>query len=70
MRRHIVRELDNGAKALRSETVTRMAELKEMGQKTNEEIAAQSAELQKRQKLFEQALAEMRGKPAGAEKEG
>ena len=70
MRRHIVRELDNGAKALRNETAARMTELKEMGQKTNEEIAAKSAELQKRQKLFEQALAEIRGKPDGAQKEG
>lgn len=68
LRRHVTHEIEAGAKALREETSSRIAELKQMGQKTNEEIAAKSAELQKRQAAFKQAVIEMRGETAVADK--
>lgn len=68
MRRHVLHEIEEGAKNLKEETTARIAELKQMGQKTNEEIAAKSAELQKRRRLFEEAVAEMRGEAAESAK--
>lgn len=61
LRRHVMHEIENGAKTLRDETTARISELKEMGQRTTEEIAAKTAELQKRQAAFRQAIAEMQG---------
>lgn len=68
LRRHVMHEIERGARALREETASRIAELKQIGQKTNEEIAAKLDELQKHQTLFNQAVVEMRGETAVAVK--
>ena len=57
--RHVLHEIDAGAKSLREENTSRIAELKQLGQKTGEEIAAKSAELKKRRELFQQAVSDM-----------
>ncbi|MBR4613984.1 MAG: dynamin family protein, partial [Kiritimatiellae bacterium] len=59
LRRHIMHEIENGAKALREETASRIAELKQLGQRTNEEIAAKLNELKKRRNLFSQSIKDM-----------
>lgn len=64
LRRHVMHEIERGARALREESASRIAELKQMGQKTKEEVAAKSLELQKRQAAFKQAVVEMQGETA------
>ena len=64
LRRHVMHEIERGARALREESASRIAELKQLGQKTKEEIAAKSLELQKRQAVFKQAVVEMQGETA------
>ncbi len=64
LRRHVMHEIERGARALREESASRIAELKQMGQKTKEEVAAKSLELQKRQAAFKQAVIEMQGETA------
>ena len=68
IRRHVLHEFESIVQTLRDEPSSRIAELKQMGQRTNEEIAAKSAELQKRQAAFKQAMIEMRGETAVAAK--
>ncbi len=50
-------------------SLDRIDELKQIGQKTNEVITVRSAELQKRQSAFKQAFIEMRGESPVAAKE-
>ena len=64
LRRHVMHEIERGARALREESASRIAELKQMGQKTKEEVAAKALELQKRQAAFKQAVVEMQGETA------
>lgn len=64
LRRHVMHEIERGARALREESTSRIAELKQMGQKTKEEVAAKLAELQKRQTAFRQAVIEVQGETA------
>lgn len=64
LRHHVMREIENGIKTLQDETSSRITELKQLGQKTKEEIAGRSAELQKRQLMFRRALGDMRGESA------
>ena len=68
LRRHVMHEIERGARALREESATRIAELKQMGQKTKEEVAAKSLELQKRQAEFKKAVVEIQGDTADAMK--
>ena len=68
IRRHIGHAIDVAIASERDVRSSRIAELKQMGQKTNEEIAAKTTELQKRQTAFKQAVVEMRGETAVAVK--
>ncbi|MBQ9727725.1 MAG: dynamin family protein [Kiritimatiellae bacterium] len=68
IRRHVLHEFEAATQKLREEPTAHMAEIKAMGQRSNEEIAAKSAELQKRQEAFKRALVEMRGETVVAAK--
>lgn len=66
IRRKVNETVSESIVAEQKNSMARIAELKQMGQKTNEEIAIKAAELQKRQTTFKQAVAEMRGETAVA----
>ncbi|MBO6307108.1 MAG: dynamin family protein [Paludibacteraceae bacterium] len=59
LRRHVMHEIESGEKSLRDDALSRIAELKQMGQKSREEIAAKTSDLKKRRVTFSQALSDM-----------
>ncbi len=68
IRRKVSDAVSEAIASAQKNSMARIDELKQMGQKTKEEIAARSVELQKRQTLFKQAVVEMRGETAVAVK--
>ena len=64
IKRNVTRGVTESLESLLREKAEHIAELKRMGQKTNDEIAAQTAELQKRKAAFAQAVAGLRGETA------
>ena len=68
IKRNITRGVTEAIADLMKEKADHIAELKQMGQRSAEEIAAKSVALEKRRRVFEQAVAEMRGEAVNAEK--
>ncbi|MBP5542580.1 MAG: dynamin family protein [Kiritimatiellae bacterium] len=66
IKRNVTRGVTEAVTSVIKEKADHIAELKQMGQKSSEEIKAKMAELQKRQQQFKQAVNDMQGGGAAA----